>query len=408
MIEDMRRGRITRRKAILGILLLGGLVEAVLAVAVFASGGDTKGPGMALPLHPVAGNFKVDDTKLENCDGQRCTEQAFGNIAYLHGPKVALTRFKARYGDFSDPGCHRVAHAIGSATLARNKGDVARTFAQGWSDCFSGYYHGVLERSLLSVKSYDPETLGRVARELCGDIATSTSLWLTFQCLHGLGHGLMITTGYSLPLSLKVCDRLSTSWETRSCNGGVFMENISTMYGVQSRWVRDDDPVYPCTSVAQEDKVKCYELVTSRILRLNGASWEKTAETCAAVERDWVAACFRSLGRDSAGQAHEDPAMIRELCVAARAYSREGDCIEGAARAMVGNFGNGRRASQLCATTELQLRDQCYYGVGGATAIHGPSAAKRESGCRSLTTDARYVAQCIRGGNAFLRLVHSK
>jgi hypothetical protein len=407
MVEDMGRGRLTRRRVILGVLLIGALAEAILAVAVLASGGDKTSQALALPLHPVAGNFKVTDVKLEDCTSQRCKEQAFGNMAYLKGPKQALARFRTYYGDFSDPGCHRVAHAIGSASLARNKGDVAKTFAEGSADCFSGYYHGVLERSLLSVKSYDANALGDVVRGLCGQIESRGSLWLVYQCLHGLGHGLMITTGYSLPLSLRVCDRLSTPWERTSCSGGVFMENISTMYGVASRWVRDDDPVYPCNSVAERYKLKCYEIVTSRILRVNGGSWEKAAETCATVEKDWVAVCFRSLGRDSAGQAHEDPARIRELCAVSRPHGGEADCVEGAARAMVGNFGNGKRASELCNTTELGLRGQCYYGIGWVISLYGPTRTKRLNDCRSLTTTRPYIEACVRGGSTFMRIARS-
>jgi hypothetical protein len=403
MVEDMRPVHLTRRRAVLAVLLLGALVELTAAIAVMGGGGDKATAAAALPLHPVAGNFKVDDTKVEDCTAQRCKEQAFGNIAFKKGPQVALARFRAYYGDFSDPGCHRVAHAIGSASLARNKGDVARTFGQGSSDCFSGYYHGVLERSLLSVKSYDADALGEVIRGLCGAINARKSLWLMYQCLHGLGHGLMITTGYTLPLSLKVCDRLSTDWQTTSCNGGAFMENISTLYGYKSRWLKDDDAVYPCNSVAQEDKIKCYEIVTSRILRTNGGSWEKTSETCAAVEKGWVAACFRSLGRDTAGQAHQNPVEIRRLCGLAQPFGGEGTCLKGAAMAMTGNFKNGERAARLCDSAAVGYRMDCYDGIGSVMVLYGPTAAKREADCRSITGVSSYVAACVRGGNAYFR-----
>jgi len=407
MIEEMRPVRVTRRKAIVGLLVLGALVEAVLAIAVLANDESKPVLATALPMHPVAGTFKPDGTKLADCDAQRCTEQAFGNIAYRQGPTRALAAFDVKYGDFSDPNCHRVAHAIGSASLARNKGNVARTFAQGSSSCFSGYYHGVLERSLVGVRGYEPETLGAVARDLCRDVKVKASLWLAYQCLHGLGHGLMITTGYTLPLSLKVCDRLSTSWERTSCNGGVFMENISTLYGFKSSWLRDDDPVYPCNTVAEEDKIKCYEIVTSRILRTVGGSWAETSEICAAAEKNWVTACFRSLGRDSAGQAHQDPVKIRELCAEARPYDGEATCITGAAMAMTGNFKSGRQSSAFCTGSPAEMHESCFYGIGAVMVLYGPTAAKREAHCGSITAVARYAAQCLRGGDDYLRLVSS-
>jgi hypothetical protein len=405
----MRAVRISRRRAIVGILVLGALVEAVLAIAVLAP--DEREPAIAtaLPMHPVAGSFKPDDTKLEDCaESRRCTEQAFGNVAFYRGPTAALARFDARYGDFSDPNCHRVAHTIGSATLARNKGNVAKTFAQGSSSCFSGFYHGVLERSLAGVRGYQPETLGAVARDLCRKIKVEASVWLAYQCLHGLGHGLMITTGYTLPLSLKACDRLETSWARTSCNGGVFMENISTLYGFKSRYLRDDDPLYPCNAVAEEDKIKCYEIVTSRILRVVDGDWAETARYCASAEKSWVSACFRSLGRDSAGQAHEDPVKILELCSLTRGVGGEGTCIDGAARAMTGNFKNGKPATVLCDSAAAEYRKQCYYGIGSVMALYGDTEAVREADCRSITNVAPYVAACIRGGQDYLRIVHAR
>jgi hypothetical protein len=401
----MRRGKVTRRKALFGLLIMGALVEAVLAVVVYASGGGgAAAPAEALPLHPVAGNFKADDTKLEDCTTRTCFEQAFGNIAYTRGPKAALSAFDDKYGNFSDPSCHRVVHAIGSASLARNKGNVARTFAQGSSSCFSGYYHGVLERSLLGVRGYNPDTLGRVARDLCDDRAVRASLWFTYQCLHGLGHGLMITSGYALPLPLKVCDRLSTGWDRTSCNGGVFMENISTLYGFKSSWLRDDDPVYPCNVVAEEDKIKCYEIVTSRILRVVDGDWAETSEICAEVEANWVEACFRSLGRDTAGQAHQDPTEIRRMCALARPSGGEMTCLDGAARAMTGNSKSGKSAAVLCNSIALEYQARCFYGIGSVMSLYGSTPGKREAACRSVTPSASYVAQCIRGGKDYLRL----
>jgi hypothetical protein len=397
----MYRARVTRRRVVLLILLLGALVEATIAVAVFAQSGD-KSTATALPLHPVAGNFKPDDTKLADCSSQTCYEQAFGNIAYRQGPKVALALFNKKYGDFSDPGCHRVAHRIGSASLARNHGDVARTFAEGSSSCFSGYYHGVLERSLLSVKSYDPQALGAVVRGLCTDVQQHMSMWFAYQCLHGLGHGLMITTGYDLPRSIAVCHELSTTWETTSCNGGVFMENIATFYGVKSRWVRDDDLLYPCDWVGEADKIKCYEIATSRILRKVHGDWTIAAETCASAEPGWSSTCFRSLGRDAAGAAHQKPAEIERLCAVARPFGGETSCIGGAAWTMASNFKSGKRAAHFCDTVSLQSRGVCYYRIGTVMVLLGPTPAKRAADCGAITTVPRYVNQCVQGGKDYL------
>ncbi len=402
--------RTPRRLALIALLALAPIVVAIVVAVVFtggdgesarASGSSAGGdPAAALPLHPVAGNFEPDGTKLESCDEQTCYEQAFGNVAYYDGPKAALDLFdeKIAEGGPIESGCHRIAHRIGSASLARFNGNVAKTFAAGRASCWSGYYHGVLERAFAPVKSFDAASLGKVARGLCDDASVRKITWLAYQCVHGLGHGLMLHTGYDLPLSLDVCDELATSWDQTSCKGGVFMENISTSYGVKSRWVKGkEDPVYPCDVVDENDKLYCYLMVTSHVLRVIDWDWDKTAEICSQVETNWVATCFQSFGRDASGSSRQDPDEIRRLCVIARPYDGEGDCISAAAKDMTANYAGGQQAAELCHGTARSLRGWCYYAIGTIMGTFKATDDERRADCAAITTVARYVAQCVRG-----------
>ncbi len=213
----------------------------------------------------VAAKFKPDDTVLADCAGDgACFEQAFGNLAYRRGPKVALARFAAMID--TDPTvavCHRIAHALGAGALAHYDGDVGRAFADGSAVCWSGYYHGILERAFVGVSE---DELPAVSRRLCGSAEVRRNDFTAYQCVHGLGHGLMIYTDYDMPLALATCDALATQWDQTSCTGGVFMENLQTSYGTKSKWLRDDDPLYPCPTLAERHKLYCYLMVTSRIL----------------------------------------------------------------------------------------------------------------------------------------------
>lgn len=394
----MRGDRSSRRRALVACLVVLAGVELAVAGVLLLDRDDTSKTASAAPLHPVAGSFSPDDRTLEDCSDQGCVEQAYGNMAYREGPAAALERFDEQYGDGSDPACHRVAHTIGSASLARNDGNVARTFAQGSSSCWSGYYHGVLERALVGVRGYRPEKLAGVAAELCEDRGVRAVTWLAYQCLHGLGHGLMITTGYDLPLALKVCNRLGASWDRESCKGGVFMENISTSYGVQSRWVRDDDAVYPCNAVDAGDKPTCYQLVTSRVLQVVGPDWERVAEICAGVESGWTRQCFESMGRDVSSQSHREAEAIAESCAAARPHAGERDCIRFAAMDMTANFTGGAEAAGLCDMTTPALREPCFHAVGTIMARFHTTTGAREQACRSIAGASGDFEACVRGG----------
>jgi hypothetical protein len=389
-------------------MLMGPRTGAIVAFALLclgACGGEKADPREAQPTstaaghqsaddpHPVAGGFEPDETRLEDCNGDyACLEQAFGNLAYREGPKPAIRLFDRLMttDDAVEGNCHRIVHVIGSASLARYHGNVAKAFAEGSASCWSGYYHGILSHAFTDVELED---LGPASRGLCDDEEIRATDYLAYQCVHGLGHGLMIYTGYNLPLSLETCDELATEWDQSSCSGGVFMENVTPSLGSTTEWVKDDDPVYPCNTVAKRHKYYCYLMVTSRILELNGYDWEETAATCRGVEKDWVAICFQSYGRDASGSTRQDTAEIVRLCGLAGRW--ESDCIYGAARDITSNDANAIRSRELCEAADGSLKDVCYDGIG--TILRGLSAGEEEvrEACAEATT--RYLASCLRG-----------
>ncbi len=384
------------------------LVVVALSLASACGGAGTSDAGhegestahsttaSASDAHPVAGHFEPDGTALADCaDGESsCYEQAFGNLAFEEGPERAMARFDdAMATDRAiESNCHRIAHTIGSAALARFDGNVAAAFAQGSASCWSGYYHGILERAFTEASSR--EEVGDVARRLCDDDGIRRTTFVFYQCVHGLGHGLMIWSGYDLPFSLEVCDRLETDWDQSSCTGGVFMENIASSYGVRSEWIRDDDPVYPCQTVEERHKLYCYLMVTSRINELNSFDWTKTAAVCRNVEEDWVETCFESYGRDASGSTRQNVAEVARICRLAGGWAES--CYYGAARDMTSNYANGRRASQLCARSPARFRERCFYGIGTILgSLHaGPGA--RRTACTDVSPP-RYRASCIAG-----------
>jgi cytochrome c553 len=367
--------------------------DQIRNVAAFVA--DSTGGG--LNSQPVAGKFKPNDKKIADCkDDFACYEQAYGNLAYYNGPKVALAQFEQA---IAKPGaiegnCHRIAHAIGAASLARFKGNVAPAFAAGTAACWSGYYHGVVERALVDVK---PDELGHAARGMCDDPDLRSGPTFTlYQCVHGLGHGLMIYTHYDMPRSLKVCDALKGSWDQTSCTGGVFMENLSSSYGVKSKWLKDNDLIYPCDIVAERHKIYCYLMVTSRILPVVGYDFAKAAKICRKSEKNWVATCFQSLGRDASGHSRQNPDEILTYC--ANGGNMMGDCVYGAARDMSSNYAGGEEASVLCTKAPKALRARCFEGIGTILGGLYQSSEARRAACNKITTE--YRAVCTRGAGA--------
>lgn len=397
-------GQRSLRLALLGVLavpLLAGTLGAYVVLSGEAKGQTPVAPaGVGGAFHPIAGSFEPDSTLLDSCESgaYRCLEQAFGNVSFRQGPKPALRLFDQRIATDKtvQADCHRIAHNIGSAAFARFDGNVGKTFSVGSATCASGFYHGILERAFVGVTT--KAKLEEVARKLCIDDGIRRRGFLDYQCRHGLGHGLMIQTGYDLPLALSICTRLGTGWDAVTCTSGAFMENYNTRYGYRSSWLDEDDPLYPCAKVASPYRKSCYLRVSIRVLELNGNDFAKTVETCASLAPRWARFCFRGYGRDSVGDAHYAPARILTLCALAGAH--EGDCLFGAARTIGDGFGvkGAKDAAALCMRAPQALRTQCSAGSGLVIGLLYPSDAARRRACAEIT--GPYVEACTRAAIA--------
>jgi mono/diheme cytochrome c family protein len=356
-------------------------------LAAFVGAGNASGKAVAAPFAP-------DDQRLVDCGDadNECLEQAFGNIVFNEGPKPALERLQSQMttNRAVAADCHRIAHRMGSAALTRFKDKVAEAFIAGSPVCASGYYHGIIERAFLGQPT---ERLAIVARQLCSDPKIDDQRFLAYQCIHGLGHGLMIYTGYDLPGSLKTCDDLRTGFDRVSCGGGVFMENFNASYGVTSKYLRKNDPIYPCNDVARRHKLYCYLLVTANILRVENYDLAKTADACRRSEKAWIETCYESFGRDASGIAGKSIPKALHSCRLAKA--NEGDCLYGVAREIVNADAGGERGGRFCARAPARHRANCYEGVGSVLASLEPTAAALTARCRGV--GGRHARSCLRG-----------
>jgi hypothetical protein len=403
--------RATRRSSWAIVLILIVLpVATVAAVAYWSFRGDESpllpvaaGAGGGA-FHPIAGTFVADETELESCVGDTeyaCVQQAFGNIAYRRGAKPALELFDARMATDKRvrTDCHRIAHVIGSAAFARYDENVARTFAVGSATCASGYYHGILERAFVGVTT--KAKLVEVAQSLCYANGIRRRGFLDYQCQHGLGHGLMIQTGYDLPLALSTCARLATRWDDVVCTGGVFMENVTTRFGFRSRWLADDDPLYPCARIAFRNRRACYLRAAVRVIAFNRNDFAKAASTCGTLAPEWARACFRGYGRDVVNEARYSPVKIISLCRLA-ADNRD-DCLYGAARTVGDGAGidGARRAANLCRLAPERDRQSCFAGAGIIVGLLYPTDATRRQACERVA--GRYAPACSKAAIAEVR-----
>jgi len=268
---------------------------------------------------------------------------------------------KSQGGSIFD--CHQEAHHIGRAEYAVEK---EKAFGSCDASCHSGCYHGAME-TFLNEKG--TANLAENIGEICESFATNFGI---FECLHGVGHGILAFVNYDMPFAIDECNKLEDSFAQTSCYGGVFMENIITGQGLgavkdhDTKWLNQTDPYFPCNGIDQDFALQyqCYQMQTSWMLTLSGYDFAHVATECLQVPRkDMTAICFKSLGRDAAGYTLRDPARILELCnYAPKENGYYEECLSGGLNVIIDFWGPAleHQATELCRLTKDMYKKTCY------------------------------------------------
>lgn len=311
--------------------------------------------GRMLQSEPGAGPAPAAlvDCATERPDDYDCWRDRLWRLVEQDSPAAALADARVANDQvpFVTRNCHQFAHEIGRAA-GHKYGDVAEAYANGDDFCASGYFHGVMEAiaDLLG-----EETLFAQVDDVCADFREERPYALEhYNCVHGLGHGLMAVTYAELFRALDGCDGLTDGWERESCLSGVFMENIMAKDNPHhtTAYLRDDEPLYPCTDVDDSYKQGCYIIQSSHALSVVGYDFAAVFDLCLSIEAAFQTICIQSLGRDVSGHTLNDVPRTVELCMLGPDEFAQENCFIGAAKDYVYHFHNDTEGLELCAAIE--------------------------------------------------------
>lgn len=278
-----------------------------------------------------------------------CWDNRLRAITREDSPAAAFADIKVAYNQepYVVSQCHQLTHRIGREAALRYK-DIGEAYRYGDNFCWSGYYHGVMETMTATLgKDYVIENIATICDVLKKEQPYS---FYHFNCVHGLGHGVMGLTKIELYDSLKICQKMVEWWEQESCYGGVFMENIMSEDNSDhgTKYLLSDQPMYPCTAVENTFKNQCYLMQTSYALKLANYDYDTVFSACSQVEQQFVATCYQSLGRDASGNTTSDPARTKEICLKGVDYDAQSNCVIGAVKDFISYFHTMEQATVLC------------------------------------------------------------
>lgn len=295
----------------------------------------------------------------EGAESFSCYERYYERMVGVYGVKTAFGDLRARYevSDLVKAQCHQLAHVIGHAATDLYP-TPAQAFAHGDSFCWSGYYHGVMETVVEKAGGGDAPL---VLDTLCSDMPGKERYSFDYyNCVHGLGHGVMTLLNGDLFESLKQCDTLSKPWEQGSCAGGVFMENVmrETRTG-GSQYFKKDDLLYPCNAVGGTYKAQCFLMQSSHMLAATGYDWKRVFEACSTAPEGYRDTCYQSIGRDASGSTVSDAEKTKKICNLAPSVAQKEGCVTGAAKDFVSYYHSDVQAKKFCDAFETKVATAC-------------------------------------------------
>jgi hypothetical protein len=297
-----------------------------------------------------------------------CYKDQLNNIVQKNGPESAFALIKSQYDQvsFVRSQCHQLVHVIGRAAYAKY-GNVGDTFSHGDQYCWAGYYHGMMEQ--VADEQGTDKFLASL-NNVCEEIANRERYSFNhYNCVHGLGHGVMEALSGELFDALTACDRIADGYERSSCYGGVYMQNIMFAQtpdqeaNYQPKYLNDDDPMYPCTAVDEKYKSQCYLMQTSHALQVENYDFRKVFSLCEATPSPHRQTCYQSLGRDASGQSISNVEQTKEKCLLGKDYDAQSNCVIGAAKDFVSYFHSDVQGKQLCVSLPASLKEVCSNAV---------------------------------------------
>ncbi len=260
--------------------------------------------------------------------------------------------------------CHEVTHYLSRLEYDKLK-SIAGVYAQCDSTCHGGCYHGTME-AYLKNKNLEGDDLLREFPKACGSPGDYQKPIEFNECVHGLGHAAMFITDMELIDSLKLCDAILREEYKERCYSGVFMENSSssTSFDHASKFIKKDDPFYPCNSLEEKYQKLCWQYQSSYFSIISKQDWVKVADLCLQTPQKYQNMCFRTIGTNQVGFTSSLDIMKQD-CDLMPTGEFKNICVTGVVSSLTYRFvGDAQKMIDFCNLVNPENKQSCFKQMG--------------------------------------------
>lgn len=256
--------------------------------------------------------------------------------------------------------------------LAMEKYYKQQNLPELFSECTSVYYsscyHGAVIGLLNNSSDVENNNFKNTMSHACDEFLNLRKFGHLEQCVHGVGHALMIANNYRLPQALELCDNF-TDWSS-TCYGGVFMENFpqsSSSDRLSSFLPTPSDIYYPCSKLAEKHLEQCYIFLSNYHNYSDPQIWNQSGKFCQGIPKNVQSGCFDAIG-NSVIPTTENIFSLKDICEISSISSQDRlSCYLGIVGAFDDKFGGNDNMVKLsvdyCLSLENTYQPSCFTRV---------------------------------------------
>jgi len=351
---------------------------------------------ISLPSQPqrdVPVNSYVDDIITECKADVDC---AIGNLIAIADKENQSTVLKTLDGIIShyektERYCHTNAHHLGMF-MYDYLGDVSEAFSLADQRCAGAIYHGIMQRYIVSGinrTSIDDIDISKI----CPKNITHPYSLSRWECLHGMGHGLIEAYNFDVFVAVERCDELDPGWEQITCSKGIFMGNVGKYFGLGLGSFDENDIYFPCNSVDEKYAPTCYNYHASYILAQPQLTLTESFKVCEnIIPEEFAKYCYFGMGRQLSYRALDNIDNSLAICQSIP-LAYQSDCYTGIALVILDLHGIDL-AMEYCKILPEQFKADCYDAVGKWIKMLHPASEARTTEC-SKAENGSYFDICI-------------
>lgn len=260
------------------------------------------------------------------------------------------------------PKCHSEAHDLGKIIYARLK-DIGKSLRVCADRCYTGCMHGVLMEAFAGVPvdeegHVDVNALKPLMNDICFKNEQMIADYSPGECAHGIGHALMVLSGYIIPEAIELCNGYANPAMAYYCASGAYMEYVIVH---DPEDAKSKSLFYPCDTYDYPGACFWHKMlpVMTRNYKENRTLDELRGD-CEQLSGKFRLGCFHGLGNAHMSKIYRGKISIKEVCL----HGTEEEqfvCIEGSIERMARYFED--RAVQICDQLEGKHKEVCLGAV---------------------------------------------